>query len=167
MTDPVALCDGKTLLVGRIYCSAGEACALLECGKPWSLYDANGCRRSECWDAVPCRKGERCVVAATAGNWTKACYSDFDGCGPVDGACSCDQYECTPLGVCLPESEFPAERDCDVSALDCSELAQASANLVAYREALLFDGVYSESPDFSAQVAACQKKIGALLAACP
>jgi hypothetical protein len=160
------LCGGNTTFAGTISCSASAACERLACGKPWSFYDADGGRRSECSEAGTCPKGERCVTAALTGNFEQSCFSDFDGCEQHAGTCVCDQYECYELRLCLPEAEFPAEKECPIADLDCSALARAKLGLEAYSKELALLWAPQAPPPGDPKVDDCKAKIDARLADC-
>jgi hypothetical protein len=166
----INLCDGKTRFAGENYCSEIDACAALDCGKPWSLYDANGCRRLDCTGGETCPQGQRCVLAALTGNFARSCFADVDGCEyqGSENSCSCVDYECVPTRICLPESDFPESHDCPIEGLDCAELAAAKAGLSAYRANLLMviEDPNAEVPGDD-EYRACHAKLDARLAECP
>jgi hypothetical protein len=159
--EPTLLC-GSATLAGDIYCSAEAACQALECGKPWSNYDANGCRRTQCQTATDCPEGSRCVPSAITGNFDAGCFADYDSCDDSSGACSCVRYECYRQALCVSERELPVGAECPIADLDCEALARADAGLRAYEQNLEVD---RDTPT-EADVVACQAKIAAALETC-
>jgi hypothetical protein len=156
-------------LVGPSECSHEETCRALECGAPWSLYDEEGCERTECTETATCRAGERCVPAPVLGKYDDPCFYHPDSCDLYEGECSCAVWEeCLPLAVCLPVAEFPPERDCPIDdPMDCAALAGAVETLGVYRDGTEFFFPYDPPEALDASVESCAMRLArALQVAC-
>ena len=157
-------------LVSPSDCSREDTCRVLECGAPWSLYDAQGCDRTECTETGTCPAGERCVPAPVLGKYDDPCFYHPDSCSIDEDECFCSVWEeCIPLAVCLPIAEFPPERDCPIDdPMDCLALAQAVETLEAYRDGTPFIFFpYEPPPALAESVESCAMRLaGALQAEC-
>jgi hypothetical protein len=150
-------------------CSRAATCEVFECGAPWSLYDAEGCERTQCTDSGSCPSGQRCVPRPVLGKYDDPCFHGPDSCYPSLGECDCSYWEeCMPLALCVPIEEFPPERDCSFVGTDCVELTTAVETLEAYRDGTAFmpiGGPYEPPAPLAASVEACAEKLATLLQA--
>ncbi len=147
-------------------CSPEDTCEILECGAPWSFFDARHCRRTECTQTGTCSAGERCVPAPVLGKYDDSCSYGWDSCEhDAEGTCQCIYYEeCAPLALCIPEDEFPPSRDCPIEdPMDCFGLSRAVAALEAYRDGTQFFFPYDPPPALAASVEACAERLATAL----
>lgn len=168
-TPPITVCGSNTL-AGGIQCSQAAFCEVLGCGKPWSLFDAEGCFRKVCEADEVCPSGQRCVPAPVAGKLDESCFSEYDSCEDSSGRCECSQYEeCGSRAVCLSEAEFPAESECPIEGLSCAALRSVAANLARYAEG---DGFFfppaagGAAGTVTDRIEACRTKVDGRLAGC-
>jgi hypothetical protein len=175
-SEQLTLCGSRPLPDG-VYCSAEAACEALECGAPWSLFDANGCARRNCSFGNPCPTGQRCVPAIVAGAFERACFREYDRCDDSRGSCSCHGFYwneadgtsvggCLPLAVCLPEPEFSAEHDCPIDGLNCDQLRLADTNLYEYLKSQFEVESGLMPAENKAMVQSCLDRVEARLFAC-
>ena len=158
---------GSNTLAGGIYCSKNAFCEALECGKPWSLFDANGCARELCWSDDACANGSRCVPAPVAGKFDATCFEEYDSCEDSSGACECMPYpECGARALCLSVQEFPPESECPVESFSCAELSRTAVNLQAYADEEDFLVTSETSSAVKGRTEACRAKVNGLLASC-
>jgi hypothetical protein len=150
-------------------CTRAVTCEIFECGAPWSLYDADGCERTQCTESGVCPTGQRCVPRPVLGRYDDPCFHGLDSCILIDGECDCAYWEeCMPLALCVPIEEFPTERDCSFVGTDCAELMTAVETLEAYRDGTAFmpiGGPYQPPAPLAASVDACAEKLATLLQA--
>jgi hypothetical protein len=67
-------------------CGHDDFCAVMQCGDPNSMFDAQGCRRKTCADDADCARGQVCHDTAMQGCLPSAGYA----CAPApDGVCNC------------------------------------------------------------------------------
>ena len=101
-TGPFEGCEQPGNCVEYSPCEGENLCGTLD-----SLFDANGCVRTECQDDEQCAADERCYRAM-----------DFGGCAPSGVFCEDDPELQTCLcgsnpecggGFCVPEDLYPAE----------------------------------------------------------
>lgn len=92
---------------GESTCSVEQLCAVTRCGGPTARHDTNGCGRSLCVDSSGCATGEVCFLP---GLLETSCVSTAEICELYEGQCGCGgTLDCSGAGICIPESEFPAE----------------------------------------------------------
>jgi hypothetical protein len=121
-TDPFGECAVPPLSDGTT-CSLAATCDALDCGKPWSLYDVNGCRRETCSDSRDCPAGKRCVAGPVVGGTSTCWSSSCESCEELSGECRCTcTDDCAVRTVCLPLEEAPPEDDCSLNGLGCAAL---------------------------------------------
>jgi hypothetical protein len=124
-------------------CSPEASCAGLGCGKPWSYFDGELCRRELCFNSSYCSGAERCVATPVAGKFEFP-HGEFDLCNPDASDCSCvcgyfPDGNFWP-GACLTDEELPPT-ECPIENLDCSALIAAGEVTDA------FLALYEDHPD--------------------
>jgi len=100
-----------------------EVCEWLDCGEPWSRFDANACFRPACRSSAECGPGERCAAVTLFGQ--PPCVSSSLTDLRVGSDCECNFGEtgdCSDHGYCLAEAEHPAANDCETAGKTCTEL---------------------------------------------
>lgn len=163
-----AMLCGSNALPGGIWCSAEAACATLGCGKPWSLFDQNGCFKTLCNDSSACSLGERCLPPPVAGNFEQTFAPEYESCGVVRGECRCNPHtDGLDAGVCVSETELPRDRECALEGLSCQELERAAATLLAYTTLDFGDDPSAAGPESPLElVLRCQEKVESALVDC-
>jgi hypothetical protein len=153
------VCDGP---VGDGACAAQSICETHECGGKASLYNHDGCPRTQCSRDDECGAGWRCYPLVLAG----ACVEgelDCDGSGSI---CACEPGgECTgnTRGHCLPDAVYPPEQDCQPLLIGCGdELAAWHAAIIAARDAHGADG----RDELAAELSACAPRAIAAVVDC-
>jgi len=113
---PAPVCDNPAFT-----CSQPMDCENRGCGKPGSLYDADGCLRRSCED-TPCGADEICFTLEPTGD----CNGDVVACADVDGVCSCELGDCITRHCIRADEGPPVEcpgitDEAACLAADCSE----------------------------------------------
>lgn len=142
------VCDGP---VGDAACAGRSICETYECGGKLSLYNHDGCPRTNCTTDDGCGDGWRCVPLVLGDGCIDgelSCRSDGDACVcEVTEACSGN-----PLAHCLPDSVYPPEGDCVPAAIGCGEaLDQWHGAMIVVRDAHELAG----RADLAAKITAC------------
>ncbi len=138
-------------------CSFEDTCQDLNCGAPWSDFDANGCRRATCTSSDTCGTGERCVPSVL---YQAACNpSTYERCSVEScGHCACStSADCNIVGFCFAVADYPASGDCNVDPSDCA----GAANRLAYLE---IDTSFTG--DAAAAINACAQRLHDMLEVC-
>lgn len=85
-------------------CSAPVDCDAMDCGDPWSWFDADGCMRMPCQMGMDsCPDGERCYAPAMDGG----CVGSTIFCEDSDMGCACGGTDDCGGSFCLP-MDLPA-----------------------------------------------------------
>ncbi len=141
-------CDAP---IGEGACALETICEVYTCGGKDSLYNHDGCPRTQCTLDAECDDGWRCfalVLEAACVTGELACEVGADAC------------ECSPVtacagngrGHCLPDSVYPPEQDCQPLLMGCSdELAAWHTAIVATRD----DHQAGGRNELAAQLTAC------------
>jgi hypothetical protein len=131
-------CDGP-IGAGAGACANRTICDVYDCGGKTSLYNHDGCPRTECTTDAECGDGWHCyplVLGAACVEGELACSGDAScDCAPLD-ACSGNLR-----AHCLPESVYPVAQDCMPLLIGCAdELLPWHAAMVATRDAFVAEG---------------------------
>lgn len=105
---------------GAFPCLLEELCKQQECGGATARFDASGCVRELCEESADCGANEVCFVPALV---KASCIpTGVEGCDSgYSYSCYCSETaDCSPAGLCISQSEVPAE-DCVLGA-DCAAL---------------------------------------------
>lgn len=138
-------------------CSFADTCKDLNCGAPWSDFDANGCRRATCTSSASCGQGERCVPSVL---YEPQCNPGvYERCSVEScGHCACSTSgDCNIVGFCFSVADYPTSGDCNVDPSDCSG---AAARLAYLEIGTAFTG------DAADAITACTQRLHGILEVC-
>jgi hypothetical protein len=155
--DLGASCGSAEYATVATTCSFEDTCNDLNCGAPWSDFDANGCRRATCTSSATCGTGERCVPSVL---YEPQCNPGvYERCSVEScGHCACStSADCNIVGFCFSVADYPTSGDCNIALNDCT----GAAARLAYLE--LGNSFTADAAD---AIDACAQRLHGILTAC-